>query len=284
MSDLFVNQDAICDHLAHIVSGVPIREIARNRQVEASTVSRRIQGIEVARDHPDLDAIITAIEAHYDTQDAPGPITRDFVSAALKVTLGEVCQQFQKIAQALVTPKARVLVGEFPQVALSMETQSPVNFSRQIALAGVAFDWLEPVGNSTGKVRQFAATPCLVECAQTPFVDAARSAVQRKKRAGYESPVEQLLRRKGQEFITSAHADMAKMFHEIYVLRYSATMDSYRAIEGALPDRTLQFLVSICGEHAGLEVTEKSLGLPVRSAKAVLPFALEHFAQAMGSA
>lgn len=55
--------DAIDCYVAHVIGGVSMRQLARQKGVEASTVLRRIRKIEDLRDEPGFDQIIDRAEA-----------------------------------------------------------------------------------------------------------------------------------------------------------------------------------------------------------------------------
>ncbi|WP_282129375.1 winged helix-turn-helix domain-containing protein [Roseobacter litoralis] len=280
MSNSALTPEILNDHLSHIVTGLSMREIARRAGVPASTVTRRLNKVEELRSHPDWDGVITALEGHYQRAPVTNP-GRDFIAAALNTSVARVSADFSQIVPLAMARAAVFMIGEFENAALTKPNRPPLPFSRNSALAGLAFGWLEASGTTNGPVRTFKHTPTIVECTNPP--EHTKQVTPKHRPGRYsenEPPVEALFRRRDQTLITADHVRLSQDFHEVYVMRESLGAPVYDRVSSGLPPRMLNLLNEICGKRIGFEATEKSMNLPARSAKALISFALDCFALA----
>ncbi|MEP1612678.1 MAG: DUF6456 domain-containing protein [Roseobacter sp.] len=203
------------------------------------------------------------------------------IAAALGVTLDEVHNGFAKISKQLVLG-GFVAAGDMGNAVVIYSNRKPEPIKRNIVLAGLSFGWISPLGSQSGQVRKFAGSETLMQCTAKPksFESAQVKSREKYRPAQIKSPIETLFRRKDQNFITPEHLTAANDFREIYAFRESVTAEDYKRISSILPVRVLQILIEICGDLKGFETVEKEMGLPARSAKVMISFALDVYRHA----
>lgn len=289
MSALALPENCIDAYLAHVIQGVSLGELARKHGGHRSTYLRRVRRVEELRDHPDWDAVIASLATHCGARGGAGvAVTRDTVCAAFFMTLTELHRAFEPAAALLTRLDHYCIIGAMPKAAI-VGPDGPVrSIAREVALAALAMGWIMPRGTPRGKARQFDATAAIVECFGSPSStqDEPRGLPPiRRNPTHYSSrrgPVEALMARKDQGSLTSDHLALAQEFHEIYMMRETAMAMAFDQISHALPPRTMEILTKVCGRHIGLEQVEREMGLPSRSAKAVISFALDAYGYARG--
>ncbi|MBT8169891.1 DUF6456 domain-containing protein [Falsiruegeria litorea] len=288
MSALAIPANFISDYFSNVSNGQSMREIAVPTGVQPSTVLRRIRRCEELRDHPEWDAIFAALEAVWETSDQFGPVTvtREFVAAALSLTLEEIRTDFAGVMHVLSRRGASIVAGDVPVCAVCAEGEQKTTLRRPVLLAALAFGWVKSACSGSRTVRKFEPTGAAIEAVPGAVVrDTSNGQIRHTGPYRYSfnpSPLEALLRRKGQNLITRDHVRFAEDFEAVYSTREGATADVFATLSRELPESGLTLLVEVCGNRTGLEDTERMLGLPARSAKAVLAFVLDSYARARG--
>jgi hypothetical protein len=288
---LAIAPEALAAYLQNVVDGRPMRDIARAAGCNASTILRRIRRCEELREHPEWDAVLSALESarQRSTDPARTPVTRAGVLAALGLSAAQVASDFAGRMHILSRPDAALLAGDLPQVAIVAGGETRATMRRDVTLAALAFGWIKPAGPGTGRVRRFIATDDAIESvrhdlAPDPEPD-SRSGPQRRlmRYSRQPSPLEAMLGRK-QNTINADHLRIAQEFQAIYCARETVAADAWCAVVAAMAPRLLTALEDVCGEGTGLEALEQKLRIPQRSGKAVVALALEAFAHAGAAA
>lgn len=280
-------------YLAHIVDGRTLGDLARVDGGHRSTYMRRINRVEKLSDHPEWDALLTALRAARLRRDYPttadGEVTRETVAQALSLTCHQIRRDFYMPARRLSNRDAYLIIGEMPKAAVVLDNAPTISVGRELVLAALAFGWITPFGAPGLKVRRFKATQDIAEVWDTAL-DAALGTGTISNEAAPEhpataysysnrvTPLEQLFRRKDQTYVTPEHLQLDRQFHEIYLMRESGGGPEFQRLIQGIHPRVLEVLVEICGKRKGLEETEKRLGWPARSAKLAVIHALDTFA------
>lgn len=277
-STLAVSPNVLAAYFLNILDGKSMREIGKLQDCQASTVLRRIRKCEDLREHQEWDALFTALEDHQENtrQSVSAQLSRETVLAALKLDAANLAKEFAPQILLLQQADSLLLVGEMPSAAVMVAGEVRGKMRRSVALAGLAFGWLVPVGAISGKVRQFKPTPSAIECTGRDFVSTSprRSKRSSSAQAWRSSPLE-MLHRLNHGLITADHLRIARDFQMIYLGRQDVTADVYSVVRQSLAPRLLNALEEVCGKSTGFEAMEEALKIPARSGKAVVALALE---------
>ena len=277
-SSLAVSPNILAAYFLNILDGKSMREIGRLQDCQASTVLRRIRKCEDLREHPEWDALFTALENHQEDtrQSLSAHLSRETVLAALKLNADHLAKEFAPQLQLLQRADSLLLVGDMPGGAVTVAGEVQGKMRRSVALAGLAFGWLVPVGAISGKVRQFKPTPSAIECTGRDFVSTCSKRSKRSSSAqAWRSSSLDILHRQNPGLITVDHMRIARDFQMIYLGRQDVTADVYSVVRQHLAPRLLSALEEVCGKSTGLEALEIMLKIPARSGKAVVALALE---------
>ncbi|WP_122073059.1 DUF6456 domain-containing protein [Pseudophaeobacter sp. EL27] len=277
-SSLAVSPNALAAYFLNILEGKSMREIGRLQDCQASTVLRRIRRCEDLREHPEWDALFTALENHQEDtrQSLSAHLSRETVLAALKLNAAHLAKEFSPQLQLLQQADSLLLIGDMPGGAVTVAGEVRGKMRRSVALAGLAFGWLVPVGVITGKVRQFKPTPSAIECTGRDFTATCSHPTKRSSSAqAWRSSSLEVLHRQNPGLITADHMRIARDFQMIYLGRQDVTGDVYSVVRQRLAPRLLTALEEVCGKSTGLEALETMLKIPARSGKAVVALALE---------
>ena len=277
-SSLAVSPNILAAYFLNILDGKSMREIGRLQDCQASTVLRRIRKCEDLREHPEWDALLSALEDHQEDtgQSLSAHLTRETILAALKLKAADIAKEFPPQLQLLQQADSLLLVGDMPGAAVTVAGEVRGKMRRSVALAGLAFGWLVPVGAISGKVRQFKPTPSAIECTGRDFVSTSPKRSKRSSSAqAWRSSSLDILYRQNSGLITADHMRIARDFQMIYLGRQDVTGDVYSVVRQRLAPRLLTALEEVCGKSTGFEALETMLKLPARSGKAVVALALE---------
>lgn len=277
-STLAVSPNILAAYFLNILDGKSMREIGRLQDCQASTVLRRIRKCEDLREHPEWDALFTALEDHQEDtrQSLSAHQSRETILAALKLNADHLAKEFAPQLQLLQQADSLLLVGDMPSAAVTVSGAVQGKMRRSVALAGLAFGWLVPVGAITGKVRQFKPTPGAIECTGRDFTATSSPRSKRSSSAqAWRSSSLEVLHRQNPGLITADHMRIARHFQMFYLGRQDVMADVYSLVRQRLEPRLLTALEEVCGKSTGLEALETMLKLPARSGKAVVALALE---------
>ncbi len=277
-TSLAVSPNILAAYFLNILDGKSMREIGRLQDCQASTVLRRIRKCEDLREHPEWDALFTALEDHQEDtgQSLSAHLTRETILAALKLNAADIAKEFPPQLQLLQQADSLLLVGDMPSAAVTISGAVQGKMRRTVALAGLAFGWLAPVGAITGKVRQFKPTPSAIECTGRDFVSTSSQRSKRSSSAqAWRSSTLDILHRQNPGLITVEHMRIAREFQMNYLGRQDVTADVYSVVRQRLAPRLLSALEEVCGKSTGLEALETMLKIPAKSGKAVVALALE---------
>lgn len=279
MSALVISPEAVGSYLAHIADGNSLRDCAGLESTAASTILRRVQRCEALRDHPEWDALFAAMEAaRLKRHDPATPVDREAVAAAMALTEVDVHAEMGGVLSDMRRAGSFIITGDAPRAVVMIAGTDPGrSMSRAALICALAYGWVRTAGITSTRLRRFVATPAIIEAAYPP---GATPGPAYSDRTGLEPlsmmPIDVLARR-APEIITPAHAEAAARFQSIFAARYGARKAEWRAVTEALPGRTVTLLEEVVGNGTGLETVEKRMGLPARSAKVLLAFALETF-------
>ena len=277
-TSLAVSPNILAAYFLNILDGKSMREIGRLQNCQASTVLRRIRKCEDLREHPEWDALLSALEDHQEDTGRPlsAQLSRETILAALKLNAADLAKEFLPQLQLLQQADSLLLVGDMPSAAVTVAGAVRGKIGRAVALAGLAFGWLVPVGAITGKVRQFKPTPSAIECTGRDFVSTSSKRTKRSSSAqAWRSSSLDILHRQNPGLITANHMRIARDFQMIYLGSQDVTADVYSVVRQRLAPRLLTALEEVCGKSTGLEALETMLKIPARSGKAVVALALE---------
>lgn len=285
MSALSPKLEAVETYLAHVVDGRTLRDLARADGGPASTQMRRLNRIEDLIEHPEWAAIVDALRVLRQSGggefDQARALDRARVAQAFGLSVAQVHRQFASAARVLrLNLSATLVCGDMPMAVVMLDGAPAAKVERKVALAALAFGWIVPICKHEGRARIFAATNGINDATPHESTPAPQSTQPRphKLRTGRESPIAQLMRRKGQGHMTPEHARLACDFYEIWEMRDFGMQAAFAQIERALPQSVMAILIEACGKQTGFETIEKLFDMPARSAKAVIPLALDSFA------
>lgn len=277
-TSLAVSPNILAAYFLNILDGKSMREIGRLQDCQASTVLRRIRKCEDLREHPEWNTLFTALEDHQEDtgRSISAHLSRETILAALKLNAADIAKEFPPQLQLLQQAESLLLVGGMPSAAVTVSGAVRGKMRRSVALTGLAFGWLVPVGAITGKVRQFKPTPSAIECTGRDFVS---TSAQRSKRSSstqaWRSSSLEVLHRQNPGLVTANHMRIARDSKMIYLGQHDVTRDVYSVVRQRLAPRLLTALEEVCGKSTGLETLETLLKIPARYGKAVVALALE---------
>lgn len=268
MIDLALSANVMADYLDNVVRSKGFRELARASRVPPSTPLRRARRCEDLRDHPEWDALFSALEVFWAKAETP-KMNASAVLAALHLTKSGLEHNIQERRRSLMAPDATIVTSdEFPSaVILDRDGCRAGTLDRAHVLAALAFGWVTPIGETSGRVRRFAVTKKIP-------LERALTTSRGRVRYHRERPLEGMFRRKGNPF-DPARKQAARDFEILYA--QGTDSPEYQAIQSALPPSLLRPLEAICAGDMGVEDFEKQEGWPTRSGKAILAVALDTF-------
>ena len=144
-------------YLAHTEAGHPIRDLARQCGVHASTVLRQIRKVEQRRDDPLVDAVIAAL-AETKRSD-PLDVNQDMPRIA---DLGHLHDEARRVLRRLCEAGAVLAVAEEMEKAVVVRDAEAgagmrtAVVDRDVAGALALNEWI--VGSGTGRVRRYTIT------------------------------------------------------------------------------------------------------------------------------
>ncbi|MEM8849278.1 MAG: DUF6456 domain-containing protein [Pseudomonadota bacterium] len=281
MTALAIPGEAIASYLAHVVDGCSLRDVARSGGGSASTVLRRIQRCEILRDHPEWDRLFTALEvARANTRARPTrAVTREIIAAAMGLTEVDVHAMVAEGLPALTRSRAQIVASDqLPMTSIVVDDEPMGQISRAALTCALAFGWVQTRGVPAARLRRFAPTPSLVEAAYPPGSGPHTSASFGSPSAPMSMHPVDVLARRCPALFTADHRELADYFGEVFADRATTRKAEWDTLAAGLPPRHLRLLEEVVGHGTRLEAVEKAMGLPLRSGKVLLAFALEAFA------
>jgi len=102
-TSLAVSPNVLAAYFLNILDGKSMREIGRLQDCQASTVLRRIRKCEDLREHPEWDALFTALEDHQEDtrQSLFAQLSRETILAALKLDADDLAKELPPQLQLL---------------------------------------------------------------------------------------------------------------------------------------------------------------------------------------
>ncbi|MEL7167622.1 MAG: DUF6456 domain-containing protein [Pseudomonadota bacterium] len=268
-------------YLQNVVDGRTMESTAQEFGCPRSTILRRIRRVEDKRDHPEWDAIIGALEEHRRSLRAPpqGLPGTKILQDALGVSMSVAQAEFEAHLPVLCQNEASLLIGDMPFAAVTDGAEPRGKLARNVMLFALAFGWVEPFGDQTGKVRQFRATKKAlgVERQTAPFRSGFGDGAFLNGLASIENDI-----RRKKPTLTGEHLKAAQDFQSIFFTRETLTADTYRSLQAAVIPRLFDVLVEVCGLGTRFEELERKMGFPARSAKVIVALALESMNRALG--
>lgn len=286
LSNRLLTPEAIEAYIRHTVDSVPMREIARDKGREPSTVMRQVRRVEDFRDNPDWGFILDKLAEAWDREVT---LDRAQVFKALEVTLDEATAEMQKLGPILSEEGALVGITEGCMAGIFVDNEVMRRTDRRIALAWIATGWLM-LTNSSPRVRRYQVTdraatevsedesPPLVPTPKAVKTDTPKYT----RKAWGDEPIEKLrlMKRRGLANVTGVEIQTAIELRELMHLakhegQGSASLIQVVAIQKALGPEMFDLLHDFLHVGTGLEQLEKNYSWPARSAKVVLVVALQ---------
>ncbi len=121
-TSLAVSPNILAAYFLNILDGKSMREIGRLQNCQASTVLRRIRKCEDLREHPEWDALLSALEDHQENtgQSVSAHLTRETILAALKLNAADIAKEFPPQLQLLQQADSLLLVGDMLSAAVTV--------------------------------------------------------------------------------------------------------------------------------------------------------------------
>lgn len=266
-------------YLDHVSNGIPMRTIAGRTGRAASVVCRGVRRAEDLREIPEWDEIIGRLEKRQRDRNA-GEITATGVMDALGVRRDELLAAFIAPGAPVADPAAEVVTAAKLEFAVVMVGGEAVGrIPRRVALGAIALGWLRCTSPNGARARSFVPVRSMVdETLRPPAARRAAPGPQAAPGLAGSSAAELAvvrLHRQYPHLVDNRLRDAGQAFADMWAFRDGPTRASYDALRAAVPPRLLTVLEQICGERMGVEVMEKSMGLPARSGKVLIAAALE---------
>jgi len=155
--------DLAITYLNHVSNGVPLRRIARDKGVHASTVMRQVRKLESRRDDPLMDEALDLLATVYFS--APTAPTKETAPMKTSPSIDDplIQREARRILRRLCEKDAYLLVApELDMAAVFRDLPDGTRrriatVKRVTARAFVLFDWI--VGEAVGVLTRYSITP-----------------------------------------------------------------------------------------------------------------------------
>ena len=273
---------SLAAYLANVVDGKSMSEIARIEGVPTSTVSRRIACVESWREVPEWDEIITRMETARGRMQTPAPLRPDGegVARACGTTLAEAAADLRKVLGRIAAGAVMATTANADMAAvLDLASGEKCGTGRRASvLVGLAVGWLKIA--KSGRVTKIGLGPAYREAFGVPApATSARIPSPTPMRAAAPLPrwasgsaFEAWLRKAG---MSETDIRMAWQVVELFDLHRASPQPAVASILRRLPPSLFRLLSAVLGSSVSIEAVEAEMGLPARSAKALLRVALE---------
>lgn len=266
-------------YLRNVVDGVPMRELARQLDVEPSTISRRVKRVEEMREWPEWDVVLDQLAL----VTCPEGVTEEAVLTAMGVDREDAETSFLAASVVMSQTGAVLAVTDAPGACVFMDGEVAHRVSKRLATTWLALEWVKEHLN--GKVRRYVISGRYgrPEPAEEP------RAVSGRPYARYTTETTENIARMRQMRVGAKQsrfgftADQVALAIDLTTLmttaeargKDSAALRRVVKLKEQLGEDLFNVIYDFLHAGAGFEAIEKRRGYPARSAKVLLGVALD---------